>query len=79
MTKKNTIGKPEKQCKNCRHFDNSKQVKDQRTKHAGTCTFWVEVTFLDSGCNKFCTNDFNQQLLQELATQKPNFNQLELF
>lgn len=76
---KNTVGKPQKQCQNCRHFDNSKQIKDERTKHAGTCTFWVEVTFLDSGCNNYATGSFEKQLLEELATQKPNFNQIELF
>ena len=32
------------------HFDPSKHQNDARTKHAGICTKWVEITFLSDSC-----------------------------
>lgn len=40
-----------KNCKNCVHFDNSKHALDERTKTAGICKKFYEVTFQSDNCN----------------------------
>ncbi|WP_308131738.1 hypothetical protein [uncultured Flavobacterium sp.] len=44
-------------CETCHYFDNSHHVKDERTKHAGLCKKWCEITF----CRDSCKEYFNQE------------------
>jgi hypothetical protein len=65
-------------CYNCTFFDNSKHVTDKRTKHAGLCKKWSEITFQNDSC-KYWLNVDTDKTWNDLIAPRLHDNQTQLF
>lgn len=65
-----------KPCLNCVHFDNTKHVNDSRTKHAGICQKWCQVTFNNHTCKDHTLTalpDLKKEIKEQLTQQQFTF------
>ena len=70
-------------CENCAYFDSTKHEKDSRTKHAGFCSKWIEITFRKDTCKQFFISTYKteNEILSPLVdlSKLPPIDQLTLF
>ncbi len=65
-------------CLNCINFDNSSHVSDERTKHAGLCKKWCEITFQNDSCKQWLDVDIDKTW-NDVIAPRLHENQQTLF
>ena len=70
-------------CENCTFFNGTAHEKDSRTRHAGFCSKWVEITFKRDTCKQYFSsvNKTEKEVFPPLVdlSKLPSIDQLTLF